>query len=264
MTALSVNLNLIAQMRNRRNLGFPSVEAAARTALTEDADGITVHPRPDERHIRAADVAVIAAEVARWPGRELNIEGNPLHNLLDVLRALKASGGVAHQATFVPDGLSQSTSDHGWDIARDGATLAPLIAQVRAMGLRVSLFMDAATLVQGDTAAQVARLGAQRVELYTEPYAVAYAHWQQHNDAASRSALDLQLNLFEQAAQAAVDAGLGVNAGHDLNQHNLPPFVHVVPQVQEVSIGHALVCDALDQGLAHAVRAYRHCLAPRD
>jgi pyridoxine 5-phosphate synthase len=137
-TALSVNVNKVALLRNSRNNGLPSVLRACTLALQAGAQGITIHPRPDERHIRRSDADEIAALMQRWPDREFNIEGNPLHNLMDIVRALRP-----HQATFVPDSMEQSTSDHGWDLATQGELLRPLIAECRALGVRVSLFMDA-------------------------------------------------------------------------------------------------------------------------
>ena len=241
VTALSVNLNLVAQMRNRRALGIPSVEHAARCVLEAGAAGLTVHPRPDARHIRAHDVADLAALLENWPRAEYNIEGNPLHNLMDFVRSVRPD-----QCTFVPDSLAQPTSDHGWDLDRDGAILAPLIAEARALGVRVSLFMDAVP----EAMAAAAALGADRVELYTEPYAAAHG----------TSMQAWQLDRFAAAARAAQAAGLGVNAGHDLNRANLGDFLAAVPGVLEVSIGHALVSDALEFGYAETVRRYRQCI----
>jgi pyridoxine 5-phosphate synthase len=240
-TALSVNVNLVAQVRNRRNLPFPSVTRAAELCLSAGAAGITVHPRPDERHIRAGDVADLAALLKAWPDREFNIEGNPFQNLMAFVREFKP-----HQCTFVPDSESQPTSDHGWDLARDTDRLRPLIEETRRLGVRVSLFMDA-----DPGAMKLAKLvGADRVELYTEPFAAA---WGTPGQAT-------QLQRFSAAAQAAMDCGLGINAGHDLNRDNLGAFLRGVPGVQEVSIGHALMSDALELGYAAAVKAYLACI----
>ncbi len=245
-TSLSVNLNKVALVRNTRHLGIPSVTRAATLCLQAGAAGITVHPRPDARHIRAGDVLDLAALMQAWPGREFNVEGNPFHNLMDCVADLVARKLPVHQVTFVPDGEGQFTSDHGWSFPQDAARLQPLIAQTHALGLRVSLFMDA-----DPTAMAAAKaVGADRVELYTEPYAAAWGTPEQ----------DLQLTRFAQAAQAALDAGLGVNAGHDLNRDNLAAFVQAVPGVLEVSIGHALIGDALEMGYDATIKAYLACL----
>lgn len=240
-TALSVNLNLVAMMRNRRALGVPSVTFAATKVLEAGAAGITVHPRPDARHIRAGDVGDLAALLAEWPAAEFNIEGNPFHNLMAFVREHRPQ-----QCTFVPDDEGQPTSDHGWNLARDAARLAPLIDEARALGVRVSLFMDA----EAQAMAAARALGADRVELYTEPYAAAHGTPRQAQ----------QLARFAAAARAAQAAGLGVNAGHDLNRANLADFLSAVAGVQEVSIGHAFVSDALELGYAETVRAYLRCI----
>jgi pyridoxine 5-phosphate synthase len=237
MTALSVNLNKVAHLRNTRTIGIPSVVKFALIALEAGADGITVHPRPDGRHVRGPDVTELSALLARWPACEFNIEGNPFHQLMDYVRAVRP-----HQCTFVPDESGAFTSDHGWDLARDGARLQPLIDEARALGVRVSLFMDPVP-----EAMQAARdLGADRVELYTEPYAKAFGTPEQ----------EAQLARYRAAADAARRAGLGVNAGHDLNRDNLAPFLMAVRGVDEVSIGHALIADALEFGLDRTVRLY--------
>jgi pyridoxine 5-phosphate synthase len=214
---------------------------AATLCLQAGADGITVHPRPDERHIRAHDVHDIAALLKVWPQAEYNIEGNPFHNLMGFIRAVKPQ-----QATFVPDSEGQFTSDHGWDLAADGERLRPLIDECRALGVRVSLFMDPLP----EAMALARAVGADRVELYTEPYAAA--HGQQGQGA--------QLARFAAAAAAAQARGLGVNAGHDLNRDNLTDFLCAVEGVCEVSIGHALIGDALEFGLPETVRLYQRCI----
>lgn len=241
-TALSVNLNKVALLRNTRHLGIPSVTRAATLVLEAGAAGITVHPRPDERHIRAQDVHELAALLKAWPEAEYNIEGNPLHNLMDFVRAVRP-----HQATFVPDSVGQFTSDHGWNLPEDGARIRPLIDECRALGVRVSLFMDP----QPEAMAAARALGADRVELYTETYAAA---WGTPQEGAVRA-------RFAAAAQAALDAGLGVNAGHDLNRDNLGAFLREVPGVAEVSIGHALIADALELGYTETLRAYLRAIA---
>ncbi len=241
-TALSVNVNKIALLRNQRDLGIPSVVALARIALEAGAHGITVHPRPDERHIRTRDVHDLAALLEGWPQAEFNIEGNPLHNLMPLVRELRPQ-----QCTFVPDSAAQATSDHGWDLVGNAERLGPLIAEARALGVRVSLFMDADPAAM----ARARALGADRVELYTEPYARAFGRPEQAG----------VVGGFTAAASAAQRLGLGVNAGHDLNLDNLGPFLAAVPGVLEVSIGHALVADALELGLAETVRAYNRAIA---
>jgi pyridoxine 5-phosphate synthase len=240
-TALSVNLNKVALVRNTRHLGIPSVTRAATLCLQAGAHGITVHPRPDERHIRAQDVFDIAALMQDWPGREFNIEGNPFHNLMDFIRQVRPQ-----QATFVPDSEGQFTSDHGWTFPQDAERLRPLVAECHALGVRVSLFMDPLP----EQMAQAKAVGADRVELYTEPYAAAWGHASQ----------EAQLQRYAAAAQAARDAGLGVNAGHDLNRDNLTEFLRRVPGVAEVSIGHALMADALELGYTATVTDYLRCI----
>jgi len=246
-TALSVNLNKVALVRNTRHLGIPSVLRAATLCLQAGARGITVHPRPDERHIRLHDVFELAALMQAWPDREFNIEGNPFHNLMGIAAEVQARGLPLHQLTFVPDSEGQFTSDHGWSFPADAERLKPVIAQAKALGARVSLFMDPEPTQMA--AAQAA--GADRVELYTEPYAAAWSTPQRV----------AQLGRFVAAAQAAHAAGLGVNAGHDLNRDNLTEFLRAVPGVSEVSIGHALIADALEMGYAATVEAYNHCMA---
>jgi pyridoxine 5-phosphate synthase len=240
-TALSVNVNKVALIRNTRHLGIPGVTRAASLCLQAGAHGITVHPRPDERHIRLQDVFDIAALMQDWPEREFNIEGNPFHNLMDFIRQVRP-----RQATFVPDTEGQFTSDHGWNFPADAETLRPLIAECHDLGVRVSLFMDPdpAQMAQARVA------GADRVELYTEPYAAAWAHASQKS----------QLQRYAEAAKAAQKVGLDVNAGHDLNLDNLGEFLRQVPGVAEVSIGHALIADALEMGYDTTVKAYLRCI----
>lgn len=241
-TALSVNLNKVALVRNTRHLGIPSLVRAASLCLDAGAHGITVHPRPDGRHVRSDDVPVLHRLLAGRPRAELNIEGNPFHNLMEFVRVLKPQ-----QCTFVPDSEGQFTSDHGWDFPADAERLRPLIAQARSLGVRVSLFMD--PLPDAMSAAKA--VGADRVELYTESYARAFG-------TADKQAV---LNGYTVAARAAQAAGLEVNAGHDLNRENLPDFLRAVPGVREVSIGHAFVADALEMGYAAAVQAYLAAIA---
>ena len=240
-TLLSVNVNKVALLRNTRHLGEPSVVRAASLCLAAGADGITVHPRPDERHIRRADVFDIAVMLKEWPHAEYNIEGNPYHNLMEYVRAVRPA-----QATFVPDSESQSTSDHGWNLNEEGAKLLPLIRECRELGVRVSLFMDP----MPDQMALAKQLGAERIELYTETWASSF----------HTSARESTLSAFAATAQSAMDAGLAINAGHDLNRENLNPFLLAVPGVAEVSIGHALIGDALEMGYDRTVRAYLECI----
>ncbi len=242
-THLSVNLNKVALLRNTRMLGIPSVTRAATLCLQAGAHGITVHPRPDQRHIRPGDVHDLAALLKDWPDREYNIEGNPFHNLMDLVRLMRPQ-----QVTFVPDGENQFTSDHGWRFPEDAAKLKDVIAEAKDLGARVSLFMDADARAMG----AAAEVGADRVELYTEPYAQAHGTPMYAN----------VLSMFSAAAAAAQHAGLEVNAGHDLNLLNLRDFVQGVADVKEVSIGHALMGDALEMGYTTTVQAYLDCLNP--
>jgi pyridoxine 5-phosphate synthase len=240
-TALSVNVNKIALLRNSRQLDIPSVVALSRVALEAGAQGITVHPRPDQRHIRGRDVHDLAALLREWPHAEYNIEGNPSHNLMQFVRELRPQ-----QCTLVPDSEAQLTSDHGYDLPGDSATLQPLVNELRSLGVRVCLFMDPVP----EAMRHAAELGVDRVELYTEPYAKAHGTAQQAP----------QLERYAAAALAAQAAGLGVNAGHDLSRANLTDFLRAVAGVLEVSIGHALIADALELGLAATVRAYQRCI----
>ncbi|MBT2304727.1 pyridoxine 5'-phosphate synthase [Variovorax paradoxus] len=241
-TSLSINLNKVALVRNTRPLGIPSVLFAAALCLDAGAHGITVHPRPDERHIRPQDVQDLSELLAKdWPQAEFNIEGNPFHNLMDFVRELRP-----HQATFVPDSKTQATSDHGWNFPYDAERLRPLIAEAKTLGVRVSLFMDP----EPDMMAAAKAAGADRIELYTEGYA----------SSRGTSRADAVLQLYVQAARAAQAAGLEVNAGHDLSRDNLTDFLRAVPNVREVSIGHAFVSDALELGYAAATKDYLRCI----
>jgi pyridoxine 5-phosphate synthase len=236
---LSVNLNKVALLRNQRDVGYPSVALAARMVVAAGAQGITVHPRPDERHIRRTDVLELAALIAGELGSrvEYNIEGYPSDDFLALIGAVRPT-----QVTLVPDAPDQKTSDHGWDLHRDAGRLAPLIGRLAESGARVALFMDA----DPSTIALAATVGADRIELYTGPYAAAFADGE----------ADALLRRYAQAAKVAGDAGLGVNAGHDLNLDNLPAFCEALPQLAEVSIGHAITADALRLGFPAVVEAY--------
>lgn len=241
--ALSVNLNKIALIRNSRDGDFPSVPQFGRLALEYGAAGLTVHPRPDQRHIRPGDTRDLAALVKQWSGREFNIEGNPFAPPRGDYPGLipLAVETLPDQCTLVPDSDSQKTSDHGFDLNQSGEQLQPLIAQLKAAGIRVSLFMDP----DPEQIALAASLGADRIELYTGPFAAA---WDQGNSEA----------VFErhcQAADAALAAGLEVNAGHDLNLENMVLY-RQLPGLKEVSIGHGLTVEALLMGWQHTIKAY--------
>jgi pyridoxine 5-phosphate synthase len=242
MARLSVNVNKIATLRNTRNNGIPDVVRLSAIALNAGADGITVHPRPDERHIRASDVDGIARLLESYADAEYNIEGNPFHGLVEHCERVRPD-----QATLVPDAADAPTSNQGWDLINlssdKRAALASAISRLHACGCRVSLFIDPVAAM----AKQAKDVGADRVELYTEPYATAYL--------AGKGESSVQ--TYAAAAAAARAVGLGVNAGHDLNLDNLRLFLGRVWPVDEVSIGHALIADALELGLAQTVRNYR-------
>ncbi len=248
MTVLSVNVNKIAVLRNSRGGSDPDVVRAAMTCLRAGAHGITVHPRPDQRHIRADDVYALS-ELTRQHGVEFNIEGNPFAPPRDGYPGLLALCEQTRpaQVTLVPDGDGQLTSDHGFDFNRDGERLLPLVAALKELGCRVSLFVDA----DNPQIDHAARVGADRVELYTGPYAEAFLQ----GDVAR------SLQVFADGAHRAQAAGLGVNAGHDLSQANLARFLSEVPAVLEVSIGHALISEALYDGLEATVAGYLAAIA---
>lgn len=248
MTALSVNLNKIALIRNSREGNYPNIIEHAQLCIDQGAEGITVHPRPDQRHIRPDDVRQLATLLNGNPNVELNIEGNPFApafadypGFIPLVEETRP-----HQCTLVPDDDDQLTSDHGFDLTNSGETLAPIIQRLKSQGMRVSLFMDP-DLEQIRLASQI---GADRIELYTGPYAAA---WGSSNMA----------NIFQQhlaAAELATELGMGVNAGHDLNLDNLKQFASI-PNLLEVSIGHAFTVDSLAMGMGNAVLAYKALLA---
>lgn len=252
MTKLSCNLNAIAMLRNRRSVPWPSVTGIARIALEAGADGITVHPRPDERHIRRTDVFELEKLIrSEFPEAEYNIEGYPTEDFLTLVERAHPD-----QVTFVPDDPMQATSDHGWNIEANTAVLEPAVARMRAAGIRVSLFINA-----DPTAPAAASLvGADRVELYTGPY----------GGALKPEVAKVHLQALKETADAARRAGenaragskrIEVNAGHDLTLTNLPPLKAAIPDLAEVSIGHALTADALLMGYAEAVRRYKAACA---
>ncbi|MGB3502246.1 MAG: pyridoxine 5'-phosphate synthase [Mesorhizobium sp.] len=243
---LSVNLNAIAMLRNRRDLPWPSVTGLGRIALQTGAHGLTVHPRPDERHIRFSDLAPLRALIDdEFPQAEFNIEGYPSEDFLALCEKHQPE-----QVTLVPDDPAQATSDHGWDFAADGDRLKPIVARLKKGGMRVSLFADAdPACVAGAKAT-----GADRIELYTGPYGGCY----DTPDEAARL-----VELLGQTADAAAKAGLGVNAGHDLTVENLPMLVKRLPALAEVSIGHGLTADALEHGMAETTRRFLRALGHR-
>jgi len=248
MTALSINLNKIALIRNSREGNYPSVVEHAKTCIDCGVDGITVHPRPDQRHIRPDDVRQLAALTRPLDEVEFNIEGNPFADALGSYPGLIAlvQETQPDQCTLVPDADNQLTSDHGFDLTQQAEKLAPIIEQIKAMGVRVSLFMDP-DLQQIKLASEV---GADRIELYTGPYAAAWGSNQ----------LETLFQQHLEAANLATSLGMGVNAGHDLNLDNLAKFASI-PDLLEVSIGHAFTVDSIDRGMVSALKAYQACLA---
>ncbi len=238
MTKLSVNVNKIALLRNSRTIDIPNLLHLSQMCIDAGCQGITVHPRPDERHITEKDVYDLSEIV---DSVEYNIEGNPFPRFLDIVRKVKPT-----QATLVPDDPAAFTSDHGWDLEKDGNRLLPIVQELHDLGVRVSLFMDP----DPNAIERAKGVGADRIELYTEPYATAHRE----------NRVDPVFQKYAEAAKAARDLGLGINAGHDLNLANLGQFI-TIPQILEVSIGHALIGDALEMGLSQAVKAYLKVLS---
>ncbi len=239
---LSVNVNAIAFLRNRRDLPWPSVEGLSRVALEAGAIGITVHPRPDERHIRRADVTTIREMLRQdYPGKEFNIEGYPDARFLALVEAEQPD-----QVTLVPDDPGQGTSDHGWDIAANRALLTQTIARLHKAKMRVSVFVDPDPVAP----ALAKEVGADRIEIYTGPYGGAF----------ERQAMRREFEKVVATGKAAASAGLGLNAGHDLTRDNLPALVKALPNLQEVSIGHAITADALMMGMAETVKQFRDAI----
>lgn len=244
-TKLSVNLNKVALLRNQRDVGYPSVLEMARMVVAAGAHGLTVHPRPDERHIRKSDVPALAALIkSDLPaGVEFNIEGYPTPDFIELVQAIRPD-----QVTLVPDAPDQRTSDHGWDLLGQKSFLGEVIGDLKTTGARICLFMDP----EPSEMAKAAGAGADRIELYTGPYAEAF----ETGDAA------VLLKRYADTADAAGAAGLGINAGHDLSLDNLPAFRRALPMLAEVSIGHAITADALRIGFPAAVEAYLRALRP--
>jgi pyridoxine 5-phosphate synthase len=245
MAVLSVNLNAVAYIRNRRDLPWPDLVELGRLALGAGAHGLTVHPRPDERHIRRTDVFELVDLLRNeWPGREYNIEGYPSEDFLKLCEA-----AAPDQVTLVPDDPAQNTSDHGWDIATHSTMLAEIIERLQNGNMRVSLFVDA----EPEIPALAAEVGADRIELYTGPYG--------HPGADAEHELGRLVATAVAARKAGLraargGAGLGLNAGHDLTLDNLPPLIAAIPDIEECSIGHALTADALKFGFPEAVGRY--------
>lgn len=242
-TLLSVNVNAVAYLRNRREVPWPNLIDIARAILQAGAHGITVHPRPDERHIRFSDLPDLSRLITgEFPQAEFNIEGYPTRHFIDLVLENKP-----HQVTLVPDTPEQSTSDHGWDFAADGEMLLPIAEEFKAAGIRVSYFVDA----NPADPALAQQAGADRIEFYTGPYA----------DAATQGAAGGELAKIKETADAArALGGLMMNAGHDLTVDNLPALRQAIPDLAEVSIGHALTADALMLGFPEAVRRYLRVL----
>lgn len=238
MTNLSVNLNKVALLRNTRTIGIPSVIRAAEICIEAGANGITVHPRPDQRHIRPSDVY----ELKDMLTVEFNIEGNPFFpEFMEIVKKVKPD-----QCTLVPDSENAFTSDHGWDLLKDGERVIPVIKKLKDLGIRVSLFMDA----DPGLMEKAKEVGTDRIELYTEPYATAFREGK----------VEPVFNEFANAAKKAGEIGLGINAGHDLNLQNLGKFC-TIPSILEVSIGHALIGEALEMGLYNTIKEYLKILS---
>lgn len=236
---LSVNLNAVALLRNRRDLPWPSVTGLGRIALAAGAHGLTVHPRPDERHIRFSDLPALRALIDdEFPHAEFNVEGFPSEDFLQLVETVQPD-----QVTLVPDDPTQATSDHGWHFAETLSVLTPIVTRLKKGGFRVSLFADA-----DPSGVPLAReIGADRLELYTGPYGGC------HSDP-GRAAVEL--DKLSATADAARAVGLAVNAGHDLTVENLPALARRIPDLAEVSIGHAMTAEALEFGMAEAVRRF--------
>lgn len=236
MTKLSVNINKVATIRNARGGNLPNVVQVAIDCQKFGAEGITVHPRPDERHIRYSDVFDLQSKICT----EFNIEGNPIPEFITLIKRIRPT-----QVTLVPDGHDVLTSNAGWDTVKNRDFLTEIIADFQSIGIRTSIFIDP----DPEMIRAASQIGTDRIELYTGPYAEAYA-------------VDREKAVapYVEAAQLAKSLGLGVNAGHDLNRENLPYLYQRIPWLKEVSIGHALICDALYTGLEETIKAYKNCL----
>lgn len=240
---LSVNVNAVAMLRNRRDLPWPSVTGLAAIAMEAGAKGVTVHPRPDERHIRKTDVFDLSELIEdRFPNKELCLEGYPSPDFMSLVEQARPE-----QVLFVPDDPDQTTSDHGWDFSRDTGSLQTAIAAAREWAVSVALFCDP------DPAApeHAARLGAERIEIYTGPYGACY-------DEPARA--EKELDRIAATAESANACGLGVNAGHDLTVENIPPLIAKAPFIREMSIGHGFTADALVHGFAESVSRFRKAM----
>lgn len=237
--AFSVNLNAVAQLRNRRDLPWPSVTGLGKIALQAGAHGLTVHPRPDQRHTRYTDLPELRALIDdEFPSAEFNIEGYPTEEFMKLVEA-----NEPEQVTLVPDDPAQATSDHGWNFEQNQDFLKQMVARLKSTGARVSLFADA----DPSQVQFAAATGADRIELYTGPYGACW-----HDKKAAKE----EVSRLGETADAAIALGLAVNAGHDLTVANLPALVKRIPDLAEVSIGHGLTADALEYGMATSVRRF--------
>ncbi len=239
---LSVNLNAIAYLRNRRHVAWPDLVGLGRIALQAGAVGLTVHPRPDERHICYADVPELAALIrSEFKDREYNIEGYPDEAFLKLVEANRPD-----QVTLVPDLPGQGTSDHGWDFSKSRTLLPPIIQRLKSQGMRVALFVDP----DQSQPSMAKAAGADRIEIFTGPY----------GGALERDQMMVEFEKVVATGKAAAKVGIDLNAGHDLTRENLPRLVKALPNLKEVSIGHAVVADALVLGLAETVRLFRQAI----
>ena len=236
MTALSVNLNKFALLRNSRDKNSPNIISLARRCIKAGANGITVHPRPDQRHTIYRDVYDLASLIKKFPTIEFNVEGNPIYSFLELVKQVKPN-----QCTLVPDSPNQLTSDHGWDLRHNTERLKPIVNDLQKLGIRVSIFLDP----DSNQISLAKMLGTDRIELYTETFANSFGKESQED----------VLEQYRKISMEAQELGLGVNAGHDLNLHNLGLFL-TIPKILEVSIGHAIAVDSIDYGLEVTLNKY--------